>query len=146
MKYILILVILSACGQLPQRSTDKDFIPYVERFVVATGIIPDISISFNALSGYVGVCKIYNNGQRRIEIDREYWDNSGDLVKEELLFHELGHCILNRKHDETMTTHSDYRHRFPNSIMYPYIIGYTPFYEQFKLHYWEELTNPGKQL
>jgi hypothetical protein len=137
---------LIGCGQQPQRSTNKEFIPYIERFTRATTITPDISINFNKLEDYVGVCFIFNNGQRKIEIDAQFWDEADDLTREELLFHELGHCVLNRDHDLTLTSHSDYDYNFPNSIMYPYVFGGAPFYEQFKDHYWEELTNEGKQL
>ena len=35
-----------------------------------------------------------------ITIDRAYWSVADDDNKEELVFHELGHCVLNRDHCE----------------------------------------------
>lgn len=50
----------------------------------------------------------------RIEIDEEYWnrinDNVGaDLMREELLFHEIGHGILNRKHHNSLLKNGEWK-------------------------------------
>lgn len=45
-----------------------------------------------------------------------YWAVFGDMDREQLLFHELGHCILNRPHDD-MTTMFGFD-TVPQSIMY----------------------------
>ena len=41
-----------------------------------------------------GVCK----GRHDIEIEKFYWDNLNENQREGLIFHELGHCELNRPH------------------------------------------------
>jgi len=41
-----------------------------------------------------------NNG-RVIILDKPFWDNASYYKREELIFHELGHCDLNRGHTET---------------------------------------------
>jgi hypothetical protein len=50
----------------------------------------------------------------RIEFDRDYWNkisnNAGsDLMKEDLVFHELGHGLLNRKHLNTTLENGDWK-------------------------------------
>ena len=50
----------------------------------------------------VGVCIKYNNGDREILINKEAWDTFSDAKKEILIYHELGHCSLNRNHDDSL--------------------------------------------
>ncbi|MDF9796205.1 hypothetical protein OKW21_001468 [Catalinimonas alkaloidigena] len=38
---------------------------------------------------------------RKITIDKTFWDHFSDAYKEFIVFHELGHCVLNRSHLET---------------------------------------------
>ena len=50
----------------------------------------------------------------RIEIDRDYWQKlsskSGDsLMKENIIFHELGHGFLDRDHDNTLLPNGDWK-------------------------------------
>lgn len=44
----------------------------------------------------VGLCS--NRAQREIIIDELFWKRSSKLSKELIVFHELGHCFLERKH------------------------------------------------
>ena len=39
-------------------------------------------------------------GNRLIEVDEDFWTNSDHLQQEFIIFHELGHCYLDRRHDE----------------------------------------------
>lgn len=51
-----------------------------------------------------GSCSIRSNGSntnRLIRIDRTIWNGLPTLFKEFIVFHELGHCILFRGHDES---------------------------------------------
>jgi hypothetical protein len=45
----------------------------------------------------IGRCSI-NNGTLRVSIDTKYWNKVKSIQREELIFHELGHCILGRGH------------------------------------------------
>ncbi len=51
-----------------------------------------------------GQCISYTDGSREVVIDKSVWDRSGDLIREFIVFHELGHCILDRAHDESQNT------------------------------------------
>lgn len=48
-----------------------------------------------------GQCTYSNFEPNRIIIDREFWDAASTLSREMVVFHELGHCVLLRGHDES---------------------------------------------
>lgn len=147
MRYIIIVFLFVSCGTSIQRGSNKELLSYVQRFEEVTGVKGQITINFSTLPDQIlGVCYKYDDGKRDVEIDLSYWKEIDDLTKEEIVFHELGHCVLNRDHDETLIETSKYSQRIPNSIMYPYAFGYTMFYEEFREHYINELTDPGKPL
>ncbi len=47
-----------------------------------------------------GVCSYGYSNPGAIRIDQAFWDRSGSLDREMIVFHELGHCFLKRKHKE----------------------------------------------
>jgi len=53
--------------------------------------------------GVLGQCVREEDDPNQIHLDRTYWEdeNTTDLQKEFVVFHELGHCILNRDHINT---------------------------------------------
>ena len=51
--------------------------------------------------GTLGQCKSYSDGSKKVIIDQPFWDNASDLEREYVVFHELGHCILGRDHNDT---------------------------------------------
>lgn len=92
----------------------KEFDPYVDKFIKASKGIVDKSdfkhtyIGFKNFEGTTaGTCWAYPvfDGlhvyfAHEIEIDRGFWSYATDLEKEELMFHEFGHCYLFRPHTE----------------------------------------------
>ena len=50
-----------------------------------------------------GQCAVNSTtGLKTIRVDQQFWTTASDLEKEFLIFHELGHCYLDRRHlDET---------------------------------------------
>lgn len=145
LKYLLFFLV-AGCGT-GTGSVQKEFIPHINKFVEITGRQVYVTMEFAELpDDYVGMCYIYKSGRRKIEIDELYWKEISYNEREELILHELGHCVLDRGHSETKATHPDYRYPFPNSIMYPYVFGDSKYYEQFKEHYYKELIEPEKTL
>lgn len=74
----------------------------------------DVTILFHSLpSPTIGVCYWMANGDREVYIDPRFWYGpyTTDLDRELLIFHELGHCDLDRDHVD------------PSSIMEKYHIG-----------------------
>jgi len=49
-------------------------------------------------NGVAGQCQAYESGQLAVVVQPIYWDNISEQDKEFLIFHELGHCILDREH------------------------------------------------
>ncbi|MBT8234376.1 MAG: hypothetical protein KJN84_17225 [Bacteroidia bacterium] len=46
-----------------------------------------------------GTCQ-YGSHITHVTVDQSYWNNGSANYKEFIVFHELGHCVLHRSHDE----------------------------------------------
>jgi hypothetical protein len=90
---------------------DAALAPYFERFREA-GAARGITVDFEAagVSAYLeeiaaenvsGQCYYNTDEPNRLVIDSEFWKQATDIRKEFVIFHELGHCFLNRGHLET---------------------------------------------
>ncbi|MEM6316673.1 MAG: hypothetical protein AAF960_03330 [Bacteroidota bacterium] len=61
-----------------------------------TGVIEDLDGEHVA-----GQCTTFGNFRpSRVTMDAEFWNRANDLFREFVVFHELGHCFLNRGHRE----------------------------------------------
>jgi hypothetical protein len=47
-----------------------------------------------------GTCR-YGQHIAHVTIDETFWNDSHDLLREMVVFHELGHCVLKRGHEDT---------------------------------------------
>lgn len=116
LKYIIYLAALSGCATTKQQY--GEFEAYVNSFVAEAAsrgvVINEVelpsTIKLATLKDYtLGICKV--NGT--IEINVKYWKSLSLACRDHLLMHELGHCVLNRHHEnggimaETMV---DYPH------------------------------------
>ncbi|GLR15866.1 hypothetical protein [Portibacter lacus] len=54
--------------------------------------------------GVAGSCQYGSAINNHITIDKTFWDRSSNLNKEFVVFHELGHCVLFRGHDESQNS------------------------------------------
>lgn len=77
---------------------------------------------YNGTTGQkvAGVCLEYESGDREILIDEQIWNQLGsDLLyaarKRAIIFHELGHCILNRPHQDEL--YRNYKTSIMNSVL-----------------------------
>jgi hypothetical protein len=114
----LLTMAVSDCGRIPVQDIAPEFREYTARFEVLGHLkIGDLKAKFGTLRGNtetVGLCVVEEDGTPpSIVIDRDYWYEAGDLQREELMFHELGHCVLNRDHLNDLN-----RDRCPKSLMY----------------------------
>lgn len=80
----------------------------------------------------VGVCIKYSSGAREILIKQSVWDNFSEELKEILIFHELGHCHIDREHKEDSYEGIDL------SIMHPVLINQEDYIQYYR-EYQEEL-------
>lgn len=82
--------------------------PYFERFVTEganRGVVIDLEAK--RIEGYLvnieetgvaGQCSYSPTSSHKVSIDIDYWNSASDLEKEFVIFHELGHCYLERSH------------------------------------------------
>lgn len=151
---ISVALILTACGNLdfrtpetihPNPGVGPEFKQFVELFEADYGMsIGNFPIVFGSQEGNViGVCKKWSDGYRMIEIDPTYWNNMNisDARRKALIYHELGHCILNRQHDDSYINSSTYG-RIPKSIMNSYLMPQLS-YSDLQPYYIDELFHPG---
>lgn len=123
---LLFAVLLWSCenDELPEpvRTMPDEIRPYVDRFMWEAqqrGIFPDtsmLSIEFErnlTLKGedrkVLGLCTRSNNlHQIKFDTLTSLWLLSGYLGREEIVFHELGHCLLGRPHRDDKFISGDY--------------------------------------
>lgn len=68
--------------------------------------ITEISAEIDAIheNNVIGTCEYGRFFDNHITIDDEFWNRSSVLGREFVVFHELGHCFLNRGHNEDSTS------------------------------------------
>lgn len=147
---LLILIIAFSCNDKEEQKVNKvssEFQIYVDKFVLEAkkrGIeinTSDLEVSFAKLSNYCG----YGwSTPPKVNIDSDCWVglNSQDAPREILMFHELGHALLRRSHDDRTLPNGDYR-----SIMCQNIFGLYNFYVPTKrAYYLDELFTSSTRI
>ncbi|HZI52986.1 MAG TPA: hypothetical protein VFD56_04770 [Chitinophagaceae bacterium] len=136
----------------------REFEPHVQRFISEAGArghrisINNLIIKYESSSSLVycatsNVISSGNDVQKIISIkSTSCWQT--DTQAETIIFHELGHCILGRDHDNSLMPKGD-----PKSIMYPdntelyspcvYAIGDSCNKLYRRAYYIDELFNPS---
>lgn len=111
--FILSLVILTACEQedmVRAPEVEAELQEYLNRFMAegeAREFEPVLDVQlldlrFGSLEEAVrGQCQLFSDGRRTIIIQESYWKSANEWAREFLVFHELGHCLLDRRHLET---------------------------------------------
>ena len=132
--FIILVVMfssLSSCSKQADPRTiygiDPEFAIFVEKFEEAYGRdIGDMPMGFvDQKDDVVGRCRVFYGKKEfsQIEIDRGYWNDpsTGYKNKLNLIFHELGHCVLGLKHTEERVQYEKQGMTFlvPKSFMYP---------------------------
>jgi len=115
LNYKFLLVSLSIIGLVLFQSckgdvleTDDELIPYFDLFAEEgakrgfdvdyeasriEGLIQNIS-----QSNVLGQCFRNEEKPKKVIVDRDYWEEANETERQFLIFHELGHCFLNRSH------------------------------------------------
>lgn len=120
---LLVLLFFVSCEEdnFDQYEVDNTLDEYLQRFLNEASIrgktfdleTSGLKLGFGTLKdGVGGVC--YHEKPIRVVIDEEYWESlSGyadeDYMKENLVFHELGHGLLDRRHDNTYLSNGDWK-------------------------------------
>lgn len=114
---LLIIILLSvlSCDKEPAEpetvfEVEAQLLPYFQSFQVeaaARGKTIDYSVKdlegrIEPLEGNaIGQCRSNSLLPDEVIIDEDYWSNASELQREFVVFHELGHCMLDRSHDNT---------------------------------------------
>lgn len=141
MRSLLILVMLglTGCGRGDhdgRLTTNAEFLDYMLRFEQEVGAdTSDISVAFaNQKEGLLGTCYAWSDGRRNIEIDPKKWAALDTIGKEQLIYHELGHCALNLDHNNAQVIDPD-GYTIHGSIMNQYYFGSSWNYKKYRTGY-----------
>lgn len=119
--FLLVSWLFFSCGDPHEYTVDSAFTDYVYRFEQEASLrnkqinlkLSGLIIEFaNLKEGKAGLC--HYEKPIRIEIDKTYWNRIGgrfgaDLLKENLIFHELGHGFLDRRHTNEILENGDWK-------------------------------------
>lgn len=106
--------------------------------------IPEIHIDIGPINdfnlgiispGAIGVCH-YLRKPRTILIKESFWNDATETEREMVVFHELGHCALDRPHTNALGPWGK-----QISLMYPKIFS-PNLYRRYYGYYMDELFNP----
>ena len=115
----LIVMLLVACSGARERSGYEGFEKYVDSFVETAhfrGYVVDtrrlqIHYVLSLPGSEVGVCGMESG---HIDVLHWYFFLLDDIKKEQLIWHEMGHCVMGRGHITDLNADGK-----PISIMYP---------------------------
>lgn len=105
---VLILLLTVSCTEEEEIFVSPELQTYFERFALeaaARGL--DFDYQRDRIEGFLlpiteagveGKCTFNSVDPDRIAVDLSFWNRASDLEKEFIVFHELGHCFLNRQH------------------------------------------------
>lgn len=157
--FILIVIASSSCGLLFDgdvkegrtrqfSTTSSELLPYVVSFEEQAKIqlkndsfkVGDVPVNIGDTTDakYDGVCIKYPDGTREILLKKSWFEKANEVQKEILIFHELGHCRLNRRHNSEKTMAYDNNLSIKVSIMNP-VVPSTYYYSEYKDAYLKEL-------
>ena len=128
--------------------TDAVFIPFIKEFEQSMqrhtqgrlSSIGNIPIVFGDTGTAAGICRTdfdQNdlNWKKTVVIKMSEWKRYSWANQEVLIFHELGHCFLDRGHDDKMVDNAT-----PKSLMHS--SGSYTYYKENQDYYRYELFNP----
>ena len=151
MKYIYIVFLLVGCAEhyeIDHRITPSDFKEFIELFESITNTYVNVRVVFGELGDKIyGKCYYYSFGDpyNYIEINKNHWDLYSYETREQLILHELGHCVMGLAHNENLGKIGELYNQ-PLSIMYPYTFGYRYVYQNNKAYYFNELKNNNRMI
>lgn len=129
------LLVVVACNQdsevamdprFENTNIDPEFIPFVESFLIEAEIRRDtidlstigLEIQFGDATNSTDVLGSCDRDHHIVTISEVDWNNLSNNHREALIFHELGHCILDRDHETDRLSNGEVA-----SIMWPSIQG-----------------------
>ncbi|MDW3645675.1 MAG: hypothetical protein R8P61_01265 [Bacteroidia bacterium] len=138
---LLSIPLFYACEPDEVLVIDSRLKPYFDRFEEEASM-RGLSLDFSDLEGKIedldgvgGQCVRNSTLPDEVLIDFVFWTQASELEKEFIVFHELGHCVLDRSHLDTKNADGTCV-----SIMHSGVSGCRFIYEDIKREeYLEEL-------
>lgn len=125
------------------RKVELDLQPYVERFEELWGNKISFPVVFSNLEHLTaGKCTVWFFGDKIVEVDSAYFLILNELEREQLIFHELGHCALKRmEHSNERIIFEGETRKAPKSIMHETLFNMYDmrFYRKNRQYYLDEL-------
>ncbi|MEM7369708.1 MAG: hypothetical protein AAF587_13980 [Bacteroidota bacterium] len=115
-RFLIILfsstLMLMSCEKENVQVIDETFVPYVDRFFEEAQMRGldlkkedfSFSMEFGSIAHAAGICRYATN---EMTINPNHWNDRNEIGKEYLVFHELGHCILDRRHENVILDHGE---------------------------------------
>ena len=157
MRILTLLLALSciSCTSVTQQSVtieqyrynylDSQFNPIIKSFIYEARLrghlvdLTNVSMTFGNIrvkksDRTVGYCARDPMGGMVIKINISTWDDLGPYQKEELVFHEMAHCLIGREHCRKVDKVG------PISIMFPQVLS-EAYYKEHREELVDELFN-----
>lgn len=103
-------------------------------------ILPEVTEGETRLCGK-GYSPIFGDNIRRIDISQFCWEFATDIEKEILVFHELGHALLDREHQSSKMQNGRNRSIMFSGATCNVYTSYTDCHTQMRQFYINELFN-----
>ena len=107
--YTILFFLMNSCDKEIMVQIDSDLQIYVDQFV-AEGLERGHNINLSQLGidasieniegSIVGQCQYKVDAPNVVLFDREYWSKANEDERLFIVFHELGHCILSKEHND----------------------------------------------
>lgn len=151
---VIALFILTSCSsvqqadnkpEFPSNYVDSTFNPIIDSFIyearlhntevdLSHGSIVFANIRVNKKDTTLGYCRWDDKGNWIIRIHEPSWSKLGEYRQEVLVFHELAHCALDRRHCGKTKAEK------PISIMFPKVLSES-YYKDNREELVDELFN-----
>jgi len=112
--------------------------------------VDDLIIKFDDVNKYgcaegrVGCCFTQSHETPVVVIDKAAWQGASSAYRSIIIYHELGHCVLNRQHDNATHAGGAFGIPIPASVMQANFSGYLPdLFTDFHEDYAKELFGKG---
>lgn len=143
----LFAIILASCGRNEPThnnvvSVDSDLERFIQSFEEYMEVDASyVSASFASLDAKtMGNCNSWSDGGREIKINIDFWPTLSEIGKEQLMYHELGHCVFDLTHEDRTVVDKNGNTVY-GSIMNTYFFGESWAYATYQQQYKEALKS-----
>ncbi len=94
----------------------------------------------------IGRCTYGGNAPNIIHFRKSYWDRAADLDREQIVFHEMGHCVFGLKHNDFLVDYDFGGPAVYGSIMNTKLIDattYRKYHDEYMKQMYETIYGGG---